>query len=118
MLDRCKHSLVWLLAPLALVVVARAAETFAPEPKSGWPIITANYPLDGKPSAVLGKVKVSGKGRVTFLVNRTQNRLVIQAVGADGSQLGRAESVVGLGDTPIYVRSAQGLFKVIVHWST
>jgi|HubBroStandDraft_3_1064219.scaffolds.fasta_scaffold852415_1 hypothetical protein len=116
MLDCCKHSLVALLASLALVTVVRGAETFAPEPKSGWPMITANYPLDGKPDAVLGKLKVSGKGRVTFLANRTQNRLVITAVGVDGSQLGRAESVVGLGDTPIYVRSLQGLLKVIVHW--
>jgi len=53
---------------------------------------------------------------VTFLANRTQGRLVINAKGADGAQIGRAESVVGLGDTPIYIQSAQGLYKIVIHW--
>jgi hypothetical protein len=61
---------------------------------------------------------VAGAGKVTFFANLTQGRLVIKAVRADGSQIGRAESIVGLGDTPIYIQSLQGLRKILVHWKT
>jgi len=104
---------VLLLSPHAL-----GAETFAPEPASGPPTLIAEYPVDGKPPSMIGKLTVAGAGEVTFLANRTQGRLVINARGADGAQIGRAESVIGLGDTPIYVRSAQGLYKVLIHWKT
>lgn len=113
-MHRCRF--VWLLALLG--ACASGAETFAPEPASGPPTLTASYPIDGRPASTIGKLKVTGAGRVTFFANREQNRLVLKAVGADGAQLGRAESVVGIGDTPIYVRSAKGLYKIIVHWKT
>ena len=61
---------------------------------------------------------MTGAGRVTFFANREQNRLVLKAVGAHGAQIGRAESVVGIGDTPIYIRSAKGLYKIVVHWTS
>ena len=67
---------------------------------------------------VIGKLTIAGAGEVTFSADRTQSRLLLKAVGADGAQIGRAESVVGLGDTPIYIRSAQGLYKVLIHWKT
>lgn len=110
------HSFAWLV--LLLSPCALGAETIAPEPPSGPPTITAQYPIDGKPASMIGKLTVAGAGEVTFLANRTQGRLVINAKNADGAQIGRAESVVGLGDTPIYVRSAQGLYKIVIHWKS
>ncbi len=110
------HSFAWLL--MLLSPYALSAETFAPEPASGPPTLTAQYPLDGKPPSMIGKLTVAGAGEVTFLANRTQGRLIINAKGADGAQIGRAESVVGLGDTPIYIRSVQGLYKIVIHWKT
>jgi hypothetical protein len=106
----------WLV--LLLSAYAFSAETFAPVPASGPPTITAQYPLEGKPPSVIGQLTVTGAGQVTLLANLTQGRLVLKAVGADGSQIGRAESVTGLGDTPIYIRSSQGLYKILVHWKT
>jgi hypothetical protein len=113
-MHRCRF--VWLLVLLG--AYASGAETFAPEPPSGPPTLTASYPIDGRPASTIGKLKVTGAGRVTFFANREQNRLVLKAVGADGAQLGRAESLVGIGDTPIYIRSSKGLYKIIVHWKT
>jgi hypothetical protein len=101
----------------AIAAVARAAETFAPEPKSGWPTVSAAYPADGAQNEVLGKLALSG-GQVTLLVSRNQNRLVLDAHGADGSRLGRAETVVGIGDTTLYIRSLRGLLKVVIHWKS
>jgi hypothetical protein len=106
----------WLV--LLLSPYAHGAEIFAPEPASGPPTIDAHYPDDGRPSSVIGKLIVAGTGEVTFFANRVQGRLVLKAVGADGAQIGRAESVVGLGDTPIYIHSAQGLYKILIHWKT
>ena len=108
----------WLCFVLFLAPCVFGAETFAPEPASGPPVLAAAYPSDGKPASAVGKLLVPGVGEVTFLANRSQGRLVLTAVGTDGAQLGRAESLVGLGDTPIYVRSAQGLIKILIHWKT
>jgi hypothetical protein len=108
------HSFAWLV--LLLSPYALGAETFAPEPASGPPTLTAQYPVDGKPPSMIGRLTLAGAGEVTFLAHLTQGRLVINATGADGAQIGRAESVVGLGDTPIYIRSAQGLYKIVIHW--
>ena len=108
------HSFAWLV--LLLSPYALGAETFAPEPASGPPTLTAQYSVDGKPPSMIGRLTLAGAGEVTFLAHLTQGRLVINATGADGAQIGRAESVVGLGDTPIYIRSAQGLYKIVIHW--
>jgi hypothetical protein len=110
------HSFAWLV--LLLSPYALSAEKIAPEPASGPPTLTAQYPLDGKPPSMIGKLTVAGAGEVTFLAHLSQGRLVINAKDTDGAQIGRAESVVGLGDTPIYIRSAQGLYKIVIHWKT
>jgi len=108
----------WVCFMLLLGPSVFGAETFAPEPASGPPVLAAAYPSDGMPASTVGKLLVPGVGEVTFLANRSQGRLVLTAVGTDGVQLGRAESLVGLGDTPIYVRSSKGLIKILVHWKT
>jgi hypothetical protein len=92
------------------------AETFVPEPASGPPVITAAYPLEAQADVLIGKLKVVGTGKVRFFAHVNQGRLYLKAVGSDGAPIGRAESVVGLGDTPLYVRSSKGLYKILVHW--
>ncbi len=77
------HSFAWLV--LLLSPYALSAETIAPEPASGPPTLTAQYPVDGKPPSMIGKLTVAGAGEVTFLANRTQGRLIINAKGADGA---------------------------------
>jgi hypothetical protein len=111
-MHRC--SWVWILC--FLTAGAWGAETFAPEPASGPPTLTASYPIDGQPASAIGELSVQGAGKVTFFAHRMQSRLVLKAVGADGSQIGRAESLFGLGDTPIYIRTPKGLYKILVHW--
>jgi hypothetical protein len=109
-----------LFAGIALVLCTRlyAAEAIAPEPASGPPTLTASYPPDSKPESQIGTLELKGVGNVKFFAHLNQGRLFVNAVGADGSPIGRAESLVGLGDTPIYIRSAQGLYKILIHWKT
>lgn len=109
-----------LFAGIALVISCHlnAAETIVPDPASGPPAITASYPIEAQPEVAIGKLKLNGVGKVRFFAHLNQGRLYVNAVGADGSPIGRAESVVGLGDTPIYIRSAQGLYKILIHWKT
>jgi hypothetical protein len=40
----------------------------------------------------------------------------VQALGPEGKVIGRAESVVGLKETPIYIAASKGLKKVTVIW--
>ncbi len=108
--------LAWIALLLGSYVLG--AETFAPVPASGAPAITALYPIEGKPPSPIGKLAVAGAGEVTVVANLAQGRLVLKAVGADGAQIGRAESLLGLVDTPIYIRSTQGLLRIVIHWKT
>ncbi len=78
--------------------------------------LSARYPDDGKPPAIIGRLTVAGIGDVTFRAHRAQSRLLITAMTADGSLIGSAESMVALGDTPIFIRAPQGLYKIVVHW--
>jgi hypothetical protein len=107
-----------LFAGIALLLGAplQAADSILPDPPSGAPTITASYPSAGKPELPIGMLKLAGAGKVHFFAHLDQGRLLLKAVGPDGTPIGRAESVVGLGDTPIYVRSTQGLLKVLIHW--
>jgi hypothetical protein len=109
------RSALFALAVL-LTRVTVAADALLPEPLSGAPSIAASYPVDGKPAAPIGKLVINGAGEVTFYADRSQTRLVIKAVDAHGAQIGRAETVVGIGDTPLYIRVTQGLYKIVVHW--
>ena len=64
----------------------------------------------------LGAVQVEGVGSVRLTAQKNGTRLVIYAESPDGSVIGKAETVVGLKDTPIYVKGANGLEKITIHW--
>jgi hypothetical protein len=110
------RAIAWTLIILSSSVFAETQ--FAPEPASGPPTISAAYPDDAKPPAVIGKLTVTGTGAVTLLANRSQGRLVIKAMDESGTLVGRAETIMGIGDTSLYIRSSRGLFKIMVHWKT
>ncbi len=67
-------------------------------------------------STQLGKTHVDGLGEVSFTGSKNGNQLIVHATGPDGTVNGKAESVIGLGDTPIYVVTPDGLQKVTIFW--
>ena len=77
----------------------------------------------GRPSAqlansvVLGDIEIDGVGIVNLRARKNGNQLVVHAQGPDGSVIGKAETVIGLNDTPIYVTTSNGLKKITIHWS-
>jgi hypothetical protein len=111
-----QHRLIFAWIALTLALPLEAAESLLPDPASGPPTLSASYPPAAKPERLVGTLKVAGAGKVQIFAQLDQSRLLIKAVGQDGSLIGRAESVVGIGDTPIYIRSTRGLLKLVIHW--
>ena len=64
----------------------------------------------------LGDINIPGVGEVSLIARRDGNQLVVHAEGPDGKIIGKAESVVGLKDTPIYILAPGGLEKITIYW--
>ena len=66
----------------------------------------------------LGKLNIENVGIISFSARRSGNQLFIQALGPDGKLVGRAETVAGVKETPIYVMAPSGLKKVVIQWKS
>lgn len=64
----------------------------------------------------LGDIDIEGVGVVSLTAQKSGNQLIVHARQADGTVIGKAESVVGLRDTPIYVKTPSGLEKITIYW--
>ena len=67
-------------------------------------------------SAELGSAEVDGVGRVSFTAKRNGNQLIVLALGPGGEVIGKADSVIGLPETPIYLRAKGGLSQFKIVW--
>ena len=45
-------------------------------------------------------------------------QLVVQAIGPEGNIIGRAESVIGIQETPVYITTPAGLKQLKIVWKT
>ncbi len=66
----------------------------------------------------LGAIEVEGVGPVLLTAQKNGGQLVVHAQDPSGKVIGRAESVVGLSDTPIYVMTSGGLKKITIYWGS
>ena len=64
----------------------------------------------------LGEIEIEGVGRVQLTAHRSNKQVVVKVSGPGRELLGRAETTVGLAETPVYVRTPHGLRKIIVVW--
>ena len=64
----------------------------------------------------LGVVEVDGVGSVHLSARRNDMQVVIKASGPGQELLGRAETTIGLAETPVYIRTPDGLRKITVVW--
>ncbi len=69
-----------------------------------------------KNSSNLGNIDIEGVGEVNLIARRNGNQLVVHARDPDGKVIGKAETVIGLKDTPIYVLTPRGLKKITIYW--
>ena len=69
-----------------------------------------------KSSSELGIINVEGLGEVSLVAHKNGNQLVIFAEDTNGKVIGKAETIVGLKETPINVLSSDGLKKIIIIW--
>ena len=66
----------------------------------------------------LGKTNVEGAGEVSFIATKYGNQVIVHAQDASGEVIGKAETVIGLKQTPIYVLTSGGLEKVTIYWGS
>lgn len=64
----------------------------------------------------LGQVNIEGLGKVQLTASRNNAQVVVKATGPGQDVLGRAETTIGLTETPVYVRTPGGLRKITVIW--
>ena len=69
-------------------------------------------------SSDLGNLNVQGVGTVNFLARKNGNQIIIHAQDPDGKVIGKAETVAGLKETPIYISVSGGLEKITIYWGT
>ena len=66
----------------------------------------------------LGTVEVPGVGEVSLVAQRKGAVIELTATDSSGAPIGRAEATVGLSESPIYVRTPDGLTKISVIWNS
>jgi hypothetical protein len=66
----------------------------------------------------LGTVTVPGVGEVSLVAHRKGAVIELIATGPGGAPIGRSETTVGLSESPIYVRTPDGLTKISVVWNS
>jgi hypothetical protein len=66
----------------------------------------------------LGTVDVPGVGEVSLVARRKGLVIELIATGPGGAPIGRSETTVGLSESPIYVRTPDGLTKISVVWNS
>ena len=66
----------------------------------------------------IGSLNVEGAGTVKFTARRVGMKLMVQAVGENDAVIGLAESVVGVVETPIYIKTPAGLKQLKIVWNT
>lgn len=66
--------------------------------------------------SIVGSLKNDSEGIITFLAKQDKNQLIIKAHNQNGRLIGKAKSVVGLSETPIYIKTEQGLKQVLLEW--
>ena len=76
----------------------------------------AMHSIDLEQVTELGEIEIEGVGRVQLTAHRSNKQVVVKASGPGRELLGRAETTVGLAETPVYVRTPDGLRKITVVW--
>jgi len=59
---------------------------------------------------------VPGLGAVRLTARGDGQRVQILASARDGTVIGRADTIVGLGETAVYVKAGAGLERITVRW--
>ncbi len=67
-------------------------------------------------STELGELELDGMGKIQFSARKNQGQLVIFAYDASGNTIGKSDSLPGMKETPIYVKTPNGLKKINIIW--
>lgn len=62
--------------------------------------------------------QIQGVGTVNFFARKNGNQIIVHAQDSAGKVIGKAETVAGLKQTPIYISASGGLEKITIYWGT
>ena len=102
--------------PTALLVLDLALLACGPGAATDGKLHVDLKPTDVEGRVFLGSVQVEGVGLVKLAARRQGERIAIYATAADGSTLGRADADPALAETPIGIRTPEGLEHVTIFW--
>ncbi len=102
--------------PLALFVLALLA--CGPGAAVDGELHVDMKPADVEGRVFLGSVQVKQVGLIKLAARRQGERITIYATAVDGSTLGRAEVDPALTETPISIRTHDGLEMVTIFWAS
>jgi hypothetical protein len=64
----------------------------------------------------VGETTVPGIGRVQVEAATAAGALTLQARDATGRLIGQANTVIGLDESEVYIRGADGLLRLLIRW--
>lgn len=102
--------------PLALFVLALLA--CGPGAAVDGELHVGMRPADVEGRVFLGSVQVKQVGLIKLAARRQGERITIYATAVDGSTLGRAEADPAGTETPISIRTPDGLEMVTIVWAS
>ena len=80
------------------------------------PDVSVEAPAPTVERATVAQVQVEKLGEVHLSAERIGTRLKVQAASASGAVVGRADTVVGLSETPLFVQTPDGMVRIVIHW--
>ncbi len=102
--------------PVALLLLGLALLACGPGAATDGELHVDMNAADVEGRVFLGSVDVKGVGLVKLSARRQGERISIYATAVDGSTLGRAEVDPALAETPISIRTHEGLEPVTIFW--
>ena len=103
---------------LARFLLALALLACGPGPAVDGELHVDMKPADLTGRVFLGSVSVKGVGLVKLSARRQGERVAIYATAVDGSTLGRADADPALTETPISIRTPDGVELVTIFWAS
>jgi hypothetical protein len=92
------------------------AAAAAPQPQDGLVIDAALAPVGLSAPTPVGETTVPGIGRVQVEAATAAGALTLQARDATGRLIGQANTVIGLDESEVYIRGADGLLRLLIRW--
>jgi hypothetical protein len=92
------------------------AEAPVRQPQEGLVIAAEMSPVGLSAPTPVGSATVPGIGKVQVEAATAAGALTLSARDATGRLIGQANTVIGLDESEVYIRGADGLLRLLIRW--